>query len=303
VGVTSSEASGTGMPLAGRQDREAVPFAAWTTHAGDCNVAGNLKVEGDADIDGDTLQLGASNASAFFENASNQLYISPSQGHSGGVYFGNTLQMNYTTTVVGAFSTQGTTNLGNGTDDDTTVAGDLTVKGAATLRGTVSTQGAVNLGNGSTDDITVSGPLTTPNNITFADDRDITGADIIAGDGNLRFRASASRGSDDLSIATDGDVTVAGDLLVDGDLTNLTVSSSYDATASNTDTNGTVGPAVGDSFCVLTDVDIKGLDGDGQDAGCYISTFTVSGTARWTVYAKSVSNGGPINCSMRCVTW
>lgn len=77
-------------------------------------------VTGDITVGGDELKIGSNGANAFYVNGSDQLYISPSLGHSGGVYVGNNFRVNYDTT------------LGSSSAYDTTVSGDLTVNGDIT---------------------------------------------------------------------------------------------------------------------------------------------------------------------------
>ena len=97
--VVETDAQGNSIEIAlsGRQAIEPAPFAAWAANAADFNVSGDLTVAKDVRIEGDELEFGTSGQRALYHNPSDQLYISPSRGFTGGVFVGNDFQVNYAT--------------------------------------------------------------------------------------------------------------------------------------------------------------------------------------------------------------
>jgi len=288
------------VALAGRQAIEPAPFAVWAGNSADMQVEGTMTAGVRMDIDGATLEFGSSNATALFENASNELYFAPGQVYSG-VFIGNDVTMNYTGTVVGTFSTQGANNLGDSTDDDTTVSGDFTIQVNSTLIGTMSTQGDVTLGNGSGDTTTVTGSLRANQNIVLADDKDIIGVDLIQGFNDLRLRGSSSQNDADIDIESDGRVRIDGNLTVSGDITNFNALFTEDDTT-RTNSEGTTQNTIlstTDRVCFLTRVEINGMDGDGQRVRCDVNT---SGS-NWRLTTQTESNQVEAICGARCFNW
>jgi len=306
LAMTVIDASGTEVELSGRQTIEAAPYAAWAASSSNFQVAGDLNVEGTADIDGDRLEFGASNARALFENGSNQLYISPNQGHPGGVYFGNDVTMNYTGTVLGTFSTRADSTLGNATSDPTEISGDLTVNVLSTFESALNTEGNVTLGNASGDTITSNGPLYANEGITLTNSADILNGDVIQGFNDLRLRRSSSSNTNDIFVASGGNVTIANDLTVSGDVDNFTLSGTYTTDAENTQTDTDPMLVVGNNICWLDEVDIKGLDNDSQRGRCWVAQLADinnNNAVTWFLVARSENNGGPVNCDARCLSW
>ncbi|MEM1349088.1 MAG: hypothetical protein AAGI01_11065, partial [Myxococcota bacterium] len=152
---TNSSGAAVEIPLSGRQAIEPAPFAAWAANSADMQVAGNLDVAGSLDVDGaldvggdltlaDDRDIYGADIIQGFNDL--RLQTSPSSG--------SVLLLQ--DSLITAFQ-------------DIRVEADLNILGSTTL------------GNGTEDDTTISGALTVTEDITMANDRDLLNTDLIQG--------------------------------------------------------------------------------------------------------------------------
>ena len=128
---------------------------------------------------------------------------------------------------------------------------------------------------------------------------------IMSADGSERLRVehnSETHLFDDLGISRNstlgnGDDTtyVSGNLVVTGDITNLTLSGEYSISADRT-TSSTTLLSTNNSVCFLVDVQFDDMENDDTHE-CDVST---SGS-NWFLEARSI--GGKASCKARCFSW
>lgn len=125
-----------------------------------------------------------------------------------------------------------------------------------------------------------------------------SGDAVIFGDGAAGNAAMAS-------ISSDGDMTLAGDLSVDGDITNLRwiPGETVSCTDGTCDPEAVLGDAtnVFDQVCFLTRMVVDDVDGSGENAECRIE---VRGGEGWTLEALvDTSTDADVTCHAHCLTW
>ena len=286
---SDSQGNPVEIELSGRQSIEPAPFAAWSMNSANFNVAGNLDVDGDIDLAGD---LEIDNAVALSVNNNDQLYISAGQAHSGGVFVGNNLTTNYSTT------------LGNGNGNYTTTIRGPENNGATgglrIMRSSASTHSMFfdNTSIDSTTDLTLQG--NSGMQTIIGGDLNVTGGFI--GDLKLSGRFLPGYQSWDTNITGDGGAAIVNDnssfqtLMIMGNRSaggdreirmwdNVTVNKNLDVTGSiSTNGSTTLGNGTGDSTTVAGDLTVNGNlkswpEGNycifmSTNSGCNVQTLT-----------------------------
>lgn len=176
IELEDASAPGTFVALSGRQAIEAAPYAAWSGHAADFEVAGRLDVAQGAQINGSAGVQNDLNVGGQVDATS----VAATQGVSANTITGASISASGSVTSTGRlFANQGIT-VGN----DTTITGLDTLQGFNDLRlkGDSSSGALGDLYIASTGAITTAGSMTTGGNLTLG------GAD-------LSFDSTAGRGN------------------------------------------------------------------------------------------------------------
>ena len=260
---SDSQGNPVEIELSGRQSIEPAPFAAWSMNSANFNVAGNLDVDGDIDLAGN---LEIDNAVALSVNNNDQLYISAGQAHSGGVFVGNNLTTNYSTT------------LGNGNGNYTTTIRGPENNGATgglrIMRSSASTHSMFfdNTSIDSTTDLTLQG--NSGMQTIIGGDLNVTGSFI--GDLKLSGRFLPGYQSWDTNITGDGGAAIVNDnnsfqtLMILGNRSaggdrevrmwdNVSINKNLDVTGTlTTEGSTTLGNGTGDSTTVAGDLTVNG---------------------------------------------
>ena len=257
---TDSQGNQIEVELSGRQSIEPAPFAAWAANSADFNVGGDLTVTGtatvgdDLTVSGDELKLGSNGKNALFHNANDQLYISPSKGHSGGVYVGNDFYTNYDTRLGPSDGSGYTRVFGPDSDGATQAALQIKMSDGSTMYlddDDIDSDTSLNLQRNSGLAIGLFGHTHLYDHYLVMEDAagddyyftaqdgsyDDTGVELRAtnnpASGSPLFRVMSSGGSERLRVEhdgklhttndfeSDGDTTVGGDLTVNGNFTNF----------------------------------------------------------------------------------
>ncbi len=243
----------TYVALSGRQTIEAVPYAAWSTHSDDLQVAGDAEIDGGATVGGflnvkDTdILLGTDNprgrgngGRALVQDTNDTLVVNFGNDFSGGTEVRSDFGTSKITGLSSSFGLRywGTkareTNSSTTSDLRITSAGTVIAENNALVRG-IST---------------FTGQTTHSGGIDLGSNGDIRDADQIGGTNDLRFygsNPSSSTSTPDLLIASSGSVTATKNLTVQGDLNVqddfITISSVY--SASRPDSAGTTEVNIG----------------------------------------------------------
>ena len=138
------------------------------------NSAGNLVIKS-----GSTTMLTGSGANATFNNnltVENNLDVDANLNVDGTGVIGLTLSVGGLASLNGGIAVDGTAFTVANTTGNTSIAGTLGVTGATTLTGNLTTLGSNTLGNGTGDDTTVSGDLTVNVNTLLSGTVNIDGA-------------------------------------------------------------------------------------------------------------------------------
>jgi len=315
--VDSRSGSPVEVTLSGRQAIEAAPFATWAANSADWQVAGSIDVDANAEIagtltvNGGSVLLGGDN-----DGATAALQVGRADGAGGRILFDDD-EIDNTVGNMGINRNSGNNvQMGSG---GLTVDGNVISEVGARVDGNFSTRGGVTLGNDAADTTTISGSLTTTEDM-FAGGallpkyRNWNG---VTGDGgaailndNNGFKAFMIVGNES-AINGNGtagerrvnlydDVTISGDLEVNGAFANFALSREYDAEQDGTGTDTEDMVSSTNSFCFLTTRFTKGQDNDNHAAHCYI---TDTGTV-WRLNAGVVSgDGDDALCRARCFSW
>ena len=106
---------------------------------------------------------------------------------------------------------------------------------------------------------------------------------------------------DIITFQGDGNATFNGNITVNGDITNLSVSGTYDASRNNVSgTSTTTMVSTTDSFCFLTSVQFEDVDSTSESVRCRVTT---SGS-NWVLQAYNQASGdSDAWCQARCLSW
>jgi hypothetical protein len=286
---SDSQGNPVEIELSGRQSIEPAPFAAWSMNSADFNVAGNLDVVGDVELDGKLTIL---NKTTLSTNASDQLYISSGQAHSGGVFVGNDFNVNYKTTLGDTAGTYTTTIRG---PQNTGSTGGLRI-----MRSSGSTHSMYfdNTSIDSTTNLTLQG--NSLQQTIIGGDLNVTGNYV--GDLKLDGRFLPKYQTYSTSHTGDGGATIVNDngshktLMILGNTSaggdrevkmwdNVTVNKNLSVTGSiSTNGSTTLGNGTGDSTTVAGDLTVNGNlkswpEGNycifmSTNSGCNVQTLT-----------------------------
>ncbi len=337
---TDAQGNSVEIELSGRQAIEPAPFAAWAgnsadfTVSGELGVAGNATIGGDVKIQGDELELGSNGADALLLNGSDQLYISPSKGHTGGVFVGNDFATNYDSRFGPTDGTGSTRIYGPESDGSTTAALRILNSSGGTMfidNNEIDSTGTLRLQENTANDIILGGDTYLFDDLLVFQDADgsnytLTGVDNAYDDTGVELRTVAnpasgsplftvlsSGGSERLRVEHDGVVHTDNGLSVDGsttlgDATDDTVTVSGDLTISGNITNLTVAQYVdktaqttldasAQSICFLSKVYIKGYNEASDYAECGIT----NDGQNWVLSFRR--DEPDVVCSATCLSW
>ena len=250
---TDAQGNSVEIELSGRQSIEPAPFAAWAANSADFNVAGDLTVAGDE------IKLGSNGANALFQNGNDQLYISPSKGHSGGVYVGNDFYTNYDTRLGPSDASGSTRIFGPESDGSTTAALRILNSSGGTMfidTNEIDSTGTLRLQENTANDIILGGDTYIYDDRLILQDADgdsyvLTGVDTAYDDtgvelrtmnnpasGSPLFTVLSSGGSERLRVEHDGVVHTDNGLNVEGSTTLGDASGDTVTTSGNTTVGG-----------------------------------------------------------------
>lgn len=254
---TDSQGNPVEVELSGRQAIEPAPFAAWSMNSADFNVAGDLSVTGAVKVDNNT---------ALNVNTSNQLYISPGQAHSGGVFVGNDFNVNYATTL--GDSTGSYTTTIRGPKNDGATGGLKIIRSAASTHSLLLDNTSID----STTGLTIQG--NSGQQTTLGGDLQLDGSFV--SDLKLNGRFLPGYETWDTNITGDGGAAIVNDngshqtLMILGNRSaggdrevkmwdNVTVNKNLSVTGSiSTNGSTTLGNGTGDSTTVAGDLTVNG---------------------------------------------
>ena len=292
VGVDiSTDDFETSTALSGRQQLGMSPFAMWAMQSTNLHVANTLTVDSTSTLTGN-VGIGTSpgEAQLSFPNTGGEGGFDDYSDYKIMLWKANTPQGSYGLGIESA-----TLAFNSGREYD------FNVEGATML----------NINNSNNSTLTMNGSIKTGTNTVQGDilnrspngQLGVSSGFVFRDSGDTWLRLNNGNGSNTYADLAVGNHYVSGDLTVNGDITNLTVSEIYSVIAEG---NGGLSVAstdmvpVGNSLCFLMTVELEDLDSSGENGGCAI--YNSNGTYRLQAYLRDGPDGSAY-CNAACLTW
>lgn len=277
--VSIRNPDGTLVALSGRQRFTPAPYSMWAARGSDFTVERDLFVDRNADVTGTTRLRGAVTADSGLNVTGN-------------------------TSTTGTLSSGGNATVGGtlGVGSNATVGGTLGVTGAATLNSTLSVSNTTTLGHALSVSRNVTANAWTPRYANWDSLGTGDGGAAIYNDSGsydaLMIAGNTASGAAGRRIQLYDDVTINGNLAVNGRITNLYYTGEYSTdTIGENNSNAVDMTSTANSFCFLT-LHRAPDDNDEDDLNqCWID---VNGSFwRLNVYTTSDDNWRT-QCNARC---
>ena len=328
--IIENDAQGNAVEveLSGRQAIEPAPFAAWSGNSTDLNVGNNLNVANAAVI-GTTANIGGDTTIGGIASIGGDTSVGGALDVTGAATIGGDVTLgdnalrftdtnNATITLSGIDSTY--------TDDGITLR---------TLNNPSSNEPIFRvMSSGGSERLRVEhdGRLYTTNSFeadgagTFGGNVGITGTITTSGAGTIGGNLQVNGGTT-LGNASSDDTTIKGDLTVDGDITNFSMSGEYRVASGDGDgtnlksgstkcmsgtqrspgsscSNSSTGSAydlgsTSNKICFLTGTGFEDVDSNGERGFCNVY---VSGS-NWYLAANTDTGDANMWCNARCLSW
>ena len=292
VAITVLEDDGRGgvreIELSGRQAIEPAVYSAWSRHAADFAVAGELDVQADLDATGD-VRVGEA-----LRVGSGKLYLEPASDPVLSLTTGDTLSVDERARRDGVVFEGPAV----GVDGALRASGEVTF-GAPGGANTTTVEGDLRVGSGKT--LGIEGITFTHGTGTIA-----RASEVVGGPAGVEFEASPTSGVD-LRIDADGGVFAAHDVVVGGQgasgdarfEANFRVSPE---TRRTTDGVTSLGVHEDDGFCVLTGTLFSNNRSFvGTETGCWVD---IDPTTRvWEIEVQNSGSRENMDCYARCVRY